>query len=288
MRLAFARFLALLLASALCIDVTAAAAQITVDAPSSLASAAQRVREVNLSGIAGALARAGLDLPSRIHVTLIPEGDPRARVTPTWIVGLASGQERIAIFPERVGSYPYDSLESVVRHEIVHLSLATRAGGRRVPRWFHEGLAVSVETGWGIGGQLRLWVATLKNPAISDLGRLFASDARPDAMEAYLLATALVEDLRARHGAHVPGAIAARVASGLPFDAAFLIETGDTPDQAAARAWARYARSWTWVPVVTSTSAVWAGVMVLAFVVYAVRLRHRMRQRQRWDEEDET
>jgi hypothetical protein len=287
-RLVLARLLALLLASALCIDVTAAAAQITVDAPSSLASAAQRVREVNLSGIAGALARAGLDLPSRIHVTLIPEDDPRARVTPTWTVGLASGRERIAIFPDRVGSYPYGSLESVVRHEIAHLSLATRAGGRHLPRWFHEGVAVSVETGWGVGGQLRLWVATLRNPAIGDLGRLFASDAQPDAAEAYLLATALVEDLRARHRADVPGAIAARVALGLPFDAAFRIETGDTPDQAAARAWARYARSWTWVPLVTSASAVWAGVMVLAFVVYGVRRRHRMRQRQRWDEEEET
>lgn len=258
----------------------------TVDAPPSLSAAAQRVREVNLSGIAGALARAGLDLPDRVHVTLIPEDDPRARLTPEWIVGLASGRERVAIFPERVGSYPHDSLESVVRHEIAHLALSTRADGRALPRWFHEGVAVSVERGWGVGGQLRLWLAALRDPALSDLAHLFAADTQPDAAEAYLLATALVEDVRARHGAAVPGIIAARVGAGAPFDVAFRLDTGDTPEEAAARAWARYAQWPAWLPALTTTSALWAAVLALAFVAYAVRLRRRIRQRRQWDEEE--
>ena len=275
-----------MLLAALCADVTQAAAQITVEAPSSLAAAARRVEAINLPGEARALSRAGLPLPRRIHVILIAEDDPRARITPDWIVGLASGRERIAIFPERVGSYPYDSLESVARHEIAHLALSARADGRPLPRWFHEGVAVSVETGWGVSGQLRLWAAALRDPAIDDLRQLFASGAQLQTAEAYLLATALVEELRARHGAGLPGVIAARVAAGMPFDLAFELETGETPDQAAARAWASYARWWIWVPVVTSGSALWAGIMVLAFLVYTVRLRRRIQRRRQWDEED--
>ncbi len=44
----------------------------------------------------GRSARAGLNIPPQVHVTLIPELDPRARVTPVWIVGLASGSHDIA------------------------------------------------------------------------------------------------------------------------------------------------------------------------------------------------
>lgn len=85
-----------------------------------------RVRHVDRHQLAGALARAGLSIPPQIHVTLIPEHDPRARATPIWIVG-----HDIAIFPERIGSspasYPYDSLESVVWHEVVHRAPRTLA-----------------------------------------------------------------------------------------------------------------------------------------------------------------
>src|SRR5918999_672180 len=143
---------------------------LTVETPSSLAQVADRVRDVDRQQLAAALARAGLNIPPWIHVTLIPENDPRARVTPVWIVGLASGSHDIAIFPERIGSYPashpYDSLESVVWHEVVHLALSAQAGGGPLPRWFHEGVAMSVE-GWGLTSQRRLLLAAGSNPGLS-------------------------------------------------------------------------------------------------------------------------
>ena len=64
---------------------------------------------------------------------------------PDWIAGLAFGDRDI--FPVRVLSYPYDSIESVVRHEVVHLALNARAGRGELPRWFHEGVATSVDAG---------------------------------------------------------------------------------------------------------------------------------------------
>ena len=118
---------------------------LTVEAPASLAPAADRVRRMDREQLAKALARVGLNIPPQIHVTLIAENDLRARAIPVWTVGLASGLRDIAIFPERIGSYPYDSLESVVWHEVVHLALAAQAGNRPLPRWFHEGVAMSVE-----------------------------------------------------------------------------------------------------------------------------------------------
>jgi hypothetical protein len=42
------------------------------------------------------------------------------------------------------------------------------------------------------------------------------------------------------------------VAHGTLFAHAFELQTGETPDEAAARAWQRYRRWTSWIPVVTS------------------------------------
>ncbi len=261
-----------------------------IDAPPALAEVADRVARIDRQQLTSALARAGLAMPPQIRVTLIPESDARARTLPTWIVGLASGTRDIVVFPERIGAspdaYPYDSLESVVWHEVVHLSLAAQAGDNPLPRWFHEGVAMSVESGWGVTNQLQLLAAASANPGLADLRRLFASDSRPETSLGYLLSAAFVADLQQRHGEAVPGAIASRVASGAGFADAFLAETGQTPDDAAAQAWAGYRRWTRWVPVLTSASSLWVGILGLAVIAFAVRWRKRVQRRRAWAEED--
>src|SRR5687768_13599046 len=123
------RLIIALVVGLLCRPGAMRAATLTVEAPPSLAGAAARVSSVNLPQLENTLARAGLDVPDRIAIVLVAEDDPRARSTPSWIVGYASGERDITILPDRVLSYPYDSLESVVRHEIVHLALTTTARG---------------------------------------------------------------------------------------------------------------------------------------------------------------
>ena len=105
-------------------------------------------------------------MPERISITLIPRDDPALKHTAGWVVGLATGTSIVVIFPDRIGSYPHDSLEAVVRHEIVHLALNTRAAGRALPRWFHEGTAVTVASGWRARDEMRLLLAALDPPSI--------------------------------------------------------------------------------------------------------------------------
>lgn len=262
---------------------------LTLEAPASLEQVAGRVRDFDQQELALALARAGLRVPTRIHVTLIPEDDTLARTTPRWVVGMASGTQDIAIFPGRIGrdpaSYPYDSLESVVWHEVVHLALSGQAREQPLPRWFHEGVAMSVEQGWGVASEARLLLAAVTSPRLSDLGRLFTSGSQPDTASAYLLAAALVSDIRERHGEATPGAIVDRVARGVPFERAFALETGETPNEAAARAWQGYRRLTNWIPVLTSASSLWLGIMALASMAFLATLRKRWRRRREWDEE---
>ena len=262
----------------------AAGVELAIDAPPPLAPLARRVRELDLSRLEISLTQAGLAPPPRVHIRLIAEDEARARETPDWIVGQAFGAEEIVIFPARISSYPYDSLESVVRHEIVHLALSARAGDDGLPRWFHEGVAESVGSGWGFTGQLRLLWATAQNPALSEVTRLFESDAQAGNARAYLLAVALVDDIRRRHGLDVPGAIASRVGQGVPFERAFELEAGETVNAATARAWASYQGLSSWLPLLTSGQVLWAGILALAFAAVIVRLRRRAEQRRLWDE----
>ena len=259
---------------------------LTVEADPTLGALADRVRNIDRESLAERLAQAGLDLPPEVLIVLIAEDDPRARATPSWVVGMAFGRRNIAIFPARVGPYPYESLESVVSHEVVHLALTTQASAP-LPRWFHEGVATSVEHGWSITSQARLVFATVPNPSLAALARLFQSASERETVTAYLLAAALVSDIRDRHGADSPGLIVDRVARGTPFAHAFLLQTDETPEQAAARAWAQYRRWTNWIPVVTSVSALWMGIMALACVAFLVTLRKRVQRRRQWDAWDD-
>jgi hypothetical protein len=265
---------------------TVRAVELTLDAPPSLVAAAERIRTVDLSQLEADLRSVGLTLPTRIRVVLVSEDDSRARAIPPWTVGLAVGEQDIAILPERVLPYPHDSIESVFRHEVAHLALSARAGGRQLPRWFHEGVAISVDAGWDFSGQLKLLFEMLKNPGTAELSRLFASNTQPQAARAYGLSAALVADVQRRHGAAVPGEIAARVADGVPFARAFELTTGELPDSAAALAWNSYRRWTAWLPAFTSGTALWAAILLLAALAYAGQRRRRARQRQEWDEEE--
>jgi hypothetical protein len=277
----------LVLAAAWIAAATSAAAQnLTVAAPPALSGTAERIRRVDQRQLASDLADAGLEMPPAIRVTLVGEDEDAARQTPRWIVGLASGTEDIVIFPARVGSYPYDSLEAVLRHEIVHLALTARAGGRPLPRWFHEGVAVAVGTGWGLGNDLRLLFGSPDDEGISVLTRLFESDSQLGNAQAYRMAAVVIADVRRRHGSGTPGAIAAQVARGVPFARAFEIEINDTPDATAARVWSEYRRWNAWLPVVTGGSALWVAILLLAFVAFVARRRKRLRRRRQWDEND--
>ena len=276
---------AALIARLLATDLTAATTELTI-IPSSPSVTDSRIGATDLDQLGVDLKRAGLALPPRIVVTLIDEADPRARDVPEWIVGLALEPDDIVIFPGRILSYPYDSIESVFRHEVAHLALSARAGGREIPRWFHEGLAVSVDAGWGVTGRLRLLLEMTGSPGTADLARLFASETQAASALAYGLSASLVADIQRRHGRGTPGAIAARMAEGVSFARAFQLETDVTPDAAARRAWAGY-RHWTmWVSVVTSEAAVWGLILAIAVVAFIATSRRRVRRRQQWDKDE--
>jgi hypothetical protein len=262
--------------------------RLVVEAPPALHQAAARVRAIEPSAFAEVMSLVGLADPGApILVRLEPEGAGPARSVPPWIAGFAvPAIDTIVLFPARAPSYPDSSLDDLLRHEVAHVLTSRAAGGRSLPRWFDEGLAMIAGGTWGADDHARFLLELMVDPGVP-LGGLdgrFAGSQRQVA-GAYAVAGAFVREQVQRHGAGAPGRILAAVATGAPFPEAFRIGTGTALDVAETEFWRRHSLQ-RWLPLATSSTTLWLGITLLVLV--AARRRHRRAAalRARWEQED--
>jgi hypothetical protein len=223
-----------------------------------------------------------------IRVVLAPEDSQLAHATPSWIAGFADGATAtIVLFPARSVQYPHDSIEAVLRHEVAHVLIARAAGGRAVPRWFNEGLAVTAERPWQLEDRWQLGWALVSagEMRMAEVNDLFQGGSG-EAGRAYVLASAFVRHIIDTHGPGVPARILAAVAKGVPFDLAFERATG-RPLAASERGFRAELTSWTWrLPFLTSPVVLWMIVTLLAVFAIYVRRRRSAERRRQWAEEE--
>ena len=263
--------------------------EMAIEAPESLRAVVNRIQRLDAGRLQAVMRLVGLRDPgNRIRVVLVPEESRIARDTAPWVAAFAdASHDLIVLFPDRIGSYPHDSLEVVLHHEVAHILTARAAGGGRLPRWFNEGLASVAERTWGIGNRSRfLWATVVAGrPTVTALEGLFYSDAR-DAARAYIISHAIVRDVIRRHGAAVVPRILSGVAAGKTFDLAFIDATGTTVRGATRLFW-RSSGGWEeWITFVASPFTLWTLITSLAL---AAIWRHRLRRaerRRRWEAEE--
>ncbi len=213
-----------------------------------------------------------------IRVLLVPESSPLAQGVPTWVAGFAEGSSTVVLLPQRTPVYPDGGLEEVLAHEVAHVLIARASGGRPVPRWFHEGIAMVAGRSWGLQDRTRLaldllWGAKVPLHRLDDL---FHGD-EADVRRAYALAGALVQDLLERYGPGLPRALLSRMARGERFEEALRQTTGATLFDVDEIFLARQTLLRRWFPVVTSGAALWFGITVMA-IVAAWKRRQRRRE----------
>lgn len=224
-----------------------------------------------------------------IRVVLAASDSRWADQVPSWVAGFAIGEANLVVlFPDRSPRYPHDSLDDVLRHEVLHVLVHRAARGHPVPRWFHEGFAVAVERPWGLGDRTRLASELLFGPRLTldQIERLFAGNEGAVA-RAYSLSTAVVRVLMARYGGGAPAAVLRQVAAGSPFDLAVSRVTGQ-PVVSLEREFWRQQRAWTmWIPLAASSTVLWLGVMGLAALAVRRQRRRAAEIRQQWAREEQ-
>lgn len=269
--------------------VPSGAAVLEVHAPPALESAAEQLRRLEPAFYAPVLGLVGLEeAGALITVVLAAEGSQLAAAAPPWVNGYAHGAlGRIVLFPGRVPAYPDRSLDDLLRHELAHVLIARAAGFRRVPRWFDEGLAMTAGGEWGLADRTRLALLLLHEEGfpLADLDQRFRGGSG-DVAGAYALAGAFVNDLLRRHGPAAPAPVLRGVAVGLSFEAAFERATGEALEAAEAAFWRRLSWSYRWLPVLTSSTALWIGVTLLALAAIARRRRRDALLAKQWEEEE--
>ncbi len=227
------------------------APRIEVEAPPALAGTAAQLRAIDPSRLTSVMRLVGLEDPGApIRVILAPEGSGAATVVPPWVSGYAIGEEGvIVLLPGRVPSYPDSSLSDLLAHEVAHVLVARAAGGRPLPRWFHEGMAMIAGLSWGFDDRSRLTLALLVDRPVSlaALDDRFAGG-QAEVNRAYAISGSFVHDLFDRYGQGVAGRILQEVSRGLSFADAFRAATGDSLAAAETSFWDRQTFWYRWVP----------------------------------------
>ena len=212
--------------------------ELRFQAPPDLSALATQLSRIDTRRLEAIARLVGIDDPGPpIVVMLIPERDALAQRTPSWIAGFArGGDDLIVLFPDRSPSYPYNTIEDVLQHEIAHILIARAAGGQPVPRWFHEGLALAAERSWGLEDRVRATFALMRRVDPATLDRMFGGGESEQA-RAYAIAGAWLRDIQRRHRPDAPARILRATAGGNSFAFAYASTTGETMETSAVTFW---------------------------------------------------
>jgi hypothetical protein len=250
-------------------------------------AALDRVAGSTLPRLAAAL---GLPPGGTLRVDLVPvEGIERGGeftpVVPPWAAGVAfAGRQEVLLVVGR-HAYPDQDLAGVLAHECAHVALgrALLRSGVKAPRWFEEGFAVHEARPWGWQDAVALATAFIPQspPPLSTYAEGFPDD-EAGAREAYVVSVAFIEYLVRRSDPDAPLRIARRMSDGMTFDAAISKETGS--NMAALEAdWISGAEMrYRWIPILTSSGAIWTVVMALLFVAGMRRRKRRLELEEIW------
>jgi hypothetical protein len=229
-----------------------------------------------------------------VDVVLLPRrrGDAAGAHVPSapdWAAGFTvPGSGVLFIRVSALGVYPDRDVASIFAHELGHAELGRAAGATRLPRWFEEGACMVLARPWDLRDSWSLTLAVLFHDSAEVLqhGHAFPQEGGA-ARAAYAQSFSFVEWLaRRKDGAASLGRVAQRVGGGRPFVSAFALEYGMTP-QGAVEVWRRSMGRWyRTVSVITSTTALWIGILALLLAVAMGQRRRRRRILARWELEE--
>ena len=250
--------------------------------------------QVLAQGAPGVLAEVerdlGLEAGGGFTVRILPPreaaGVGSADGAPHWAVGyVRDGSREVVLRGESVRSYPFGDLLSVFAHELTHVLLGTVPRAESLPRWFHEGVAVMESRHWSLRDVFALGTMVLVGPPtpLQDLTRSFPSDDAA-ARTAYAESFHFVSYLEREHGPDAVRRILAKMKEGMIFPEAFRLAIGRdlSAEEAAWRDRVNFA--YRWIPALTSTGVLWAGITLLVLLSRMARRRRDRVLLENWKE----
>jgi hypothetical protein len=178
-------------------------------------------------------------------------------------------------------------LAESLRHELAHVALAEAVGGRSVPRWFNEGLAIhqSGEIPWA--RRWTLWNASLSKQLVPlrDLDTSFPGDKLAVSVayaESADFVTFLMRDTdRARFGSLIQ-----RLRAGTEFDRALEDAYGTDVRKLEFQWREELGHRFGIVPILTGGGFLWALIVALSIVAWVKRRKRAKDKLEQWAREE--
>jgi hypothetical protein len=215
---------------------------------------------------------------------LAPIGSP----PPRYAVGVAyPALHLILISLREPKTAEATDVDEVLKHELVHVALWDATQGHHVPLWFNEGLAVYASGESSFLRTRTLWDATLSKTILplDELDRGFPEENQQVSIayaeSADFVRFLLRDEDRARFGSLIE-----RVRKGAPFDRALSDAYGDSTRKLEYQWREELDKRFSFWPVLTGSSMVWALIIGILIVAYVRRRRKSRETLARWAREE--
>lgn len=232
----------------------------------------------------------GLDLRVAVNPEEMQALAPPGVRLPEYANGVALPEQRVVLLSmTEPGTWVRPDVERVLVHELAHVALHEAAGGRPIPRWLTEGVAIQKAGEHSLARIRVLWSGTLRGRLIPlrQLSERFPAR-HGDVNLAYAQAADLVGYLLAAdQGEQRFRALVAALREGHAFEAAFA-ESYGMPLALVEQHWRaglvqRFGR---WPSILSGLTVVWAAAALLLVIGY-VRIRRKARETlKRWEIEE--
>jgi hypothetical protein len=206
---------------------------------------------------------------------------------PDWWVGCAFPSRGLVVMKSpRIVTYPLH-MEEVLVHELAHVAAGRVLGEVWAPRWFHEGVAMSIAGEWRLSQVPSLTAAARSGTLIPlrDLETRFP-DSSAGAALAYAESFRAVAFLMERAGLSRAEELVLAVREAGGFDAALEVLYGGDRDDFGRDAIAHFGERYSWGLLFTRWDFFLVAATVLFLVALVVRVGRARRRMREWDEEE--
>jgi hypothetical protein len=236
----------------------------------------------------------GIDFEERTKVYLAPsfrkfqEIQPRGEI-PFWAVGIAYPSLNLIIIKSpRAAKRGHIDLRKVFTHEFTHIALGRAFRGReKVPRWLDEGLAMYESREWNFSRISTITRAVLTDSLIplSEITHSFPQEA--DRAElAYSESFYLISFLISQYSKDSFHRFIKDYSGGKGLKEV-LMEVYGIKWEGLEESWRKYLKlRFSWIPIITSTTALWFLVTIVFILGYLRRRRANRLKLEEWERED--
>jgi hypothetical protein len=252
---------------------------------------AARILEIAVSRGSAVAHSAGLSELGPVTIYVASTGDEFRALTyggvPDWGAGCAFPDRGVIVLRNPITAPDPLHMEDVVVHEIGHVAAGRVLSGVHVPRWFHEGIAMTLAGEWRLPRSSILAGASASGGLIplDELAVVFPAGAA-DAMLAYSESFYAVRFLMEEAGPATPAEVLFGIAAAGSFEKGVEGLSGRTLQVFERDALASFRGRFGWGVFVSRWNVMFVVLALLLLVGGATRLARSRRMMREWELEE--